>query len=53
MQPSRPALAATKAALDEIEQALARDDITADALAALRQKLNDTADGLRATIRRR
>jgi small-conductance mechanosensitive channel len=44
------AIAAAKDALDEIEQALARDDITADALAALRQKLNDTAGGLRATI---
>jgi hypothetical protein len=33
------AIAQTKAALDDIEQALSRDDITAEALAALRQKL--------------
>ncbi len=48
--PGAAAIAQTKAALDEIEQALSRDDITAEALAALRQKLNDTADALRATI---
>jgi potassium efflux system protein len=48
--PGAAAIAQTKAALDEIEQALSRDDITAEALAALRQKLNETADALRATI---
>src|SRR5271166_5228367 len=47
---SAAAIAATKVALDEIEQALSRDDITAEALAALRQKLNDTTGALRATV---
>jgi potassium-dependent mechanosensitive channel len=36
--------------LDEIEAALGRDDTTAEALAALRGKLNAATDALRATI---
>jgi potassium efflux system protein len=39
-----------KTSLDEIEAALDRDDITAEALAGLRQKLNSATDTLRATI---
>jgi len=41
-------LARIKTSLDEIEAALGRDDITADALAGLREKLNSAADALRA-----
>jgi small-conductance mechanosensitive channel len=39
-----------KTQLDDIEAALGRDDITAEALASLRQKLNSATDALRATI---
>jgi potassium-dependent mechanosensitive channel len=45
-----PPLEDIKASVDEIEQALARPDITAEELAALRQKLNAAADALRANI---
>jgi potassium-dependent mechanosensitive channel len=39
-----------KTSLDEIEEALGRDDTTAEALAGLRQKLNSAMDTLRASI---
>jgi potassium-dependent mechanosensitive channel len=45
-----PSLEEIKSSVDEIEQAVARPDITAEELAGLRQKLNSAADALRANI---
>ena len=50
-QPSyQPSLESIKATVDEIEQAVAREDVTSEALAEARQKLNGAADALRAKI---
>jgi potassium-dependent mechanosensitive channel len=45
-----PSLDQIKASLDEIEAAVARDDISAEALAGLREKLNAASDALRGAI---
>src|SRR5437660_5893708 len=44
------ALGAIKASLGEIEAALGRDDITAEELAGLREKVNTASDALRAAM---
>jgi potassium-dependent mechanosensitive channel len=45
-----PSVESLKKSLDEIEQTLGGDDITADTLAGFRQTLNSAADALRAKI---
>jgi potassium efflux system protein len=49
--PAEPAsLDAAKSTLDDVEAAVAREDITSDALAALRQNLNTAIDTVRGKI---
>jgi small-conductance mechanosensitive channel len=43
-------LESAKTALDEVEAAIGRDDITSDTLASLRPKLNSAADAIQAKI---
>ena len=45
-----PSLESIKTTLDEIEEAVGRDDVTQETLVELRQKLNATADTLRGKI---
>jgi small-conductance mechanosensitive channel len=45
-----PSLEQIKTSLDQIEQAVGRDDVTQEALVELRQKLNTAADALRDKI---
>jgi potassium-dependent mechanosensitive channel len=45
-----PSLESIKTTLDEIEEAVGRDDVTQEALVELRQKLNTAADALRSKI---
>src|SRR5262245_25623269 len=50
-QPSeQPSLESIKATVEEIEQAVGREDVTSEALAEARQRLNAAADALRANI---
>jgi small-conductance mechanosensitive channel len=48
--PDQPSLQSIKATVEEIEQAVGREDVTSEALAESRQKLNAAADALRAKI---
>jgi potassium-dependent mechanosensitive channel len=46
----QPSLESIKATVEEIEQAVGREDVTSEALAEARQKLNAAADALRGKI---